>query len=209
MSHDRIPLTCLIALAATVLCAATARAQTCTTPASGSLTTRKCTVTIAGSNWTVNKLGTLALSSNADIPIPSPDASTYDGIKSEATTLGRTATVSANAPWNLSVAPSSASACATGVCWTGADLAAYSPYLHAEQDKPADEFLVGTVYSATGTGYVSLPDQNTPSGVVNLVTNQAAVSGGTVTLYWAEKWWYLYDLPGTYTLPFVVTLSIP
>jgi len=209
MSSSGVVLRVVMATVVASVSGATLQAQTCTTPASGSLSTRKCTVTMAGGSWVVEKVGTLTLSSTADIPIPSPDASTYDGIKSEAITLSRTATVSANAPWNLSVAPSSAAACSTGVCWTGADLAAYSPYLRAEQDKPADEFLVGTTYSATASGYVPLPDQNTPAGVVNLKSNQAAVSGGTVTLYWAEKWWYLYDLPGTYTLPFVVTLTIP
>ena len=157
----------------------------------------------------MQKLGTLTLSSNADISIPSPDGSTYDGTKAEAAGLARTATIKANAPWKLTVAPNSAASCVWGACWTGTDLAAYTPYLHAEQDKPAHEFLIGTTFDAAGNGYSALPDANAPGGSTVLLSNQAPTAGQVVTLYWAEMWWYVFDGPGTYSIPFFVTLTLP
>jgi hypothetical protein len=202
--------TALIALAATAaLAPASLRAQSCTTPSSGTTTTRKCTVAVSSGTWAVPKLGTLTLSSITDIAIPSPDGTTYGTTKAEAPALSRTATVTANAPWTLIVAPSTAPTCAYGVCWAATDLPGFSPYIHAEQDKPSYEFLVGTTYDPAAIGYKSMATQNSPTGKTVLLLNQPATASTVVTLNWAEVWSYFYDLPGTYTLPFFVTLTIP
>lgn len=201
------PRLCL-AVAALATVPVAARAQTCTTPSSSNTNTRKCTVSVSGSSWVVNKLGVLTLSSAADISLASPGGSVYDaGYRIEDPSLSRTATIKANAPWNLTLAPSSATTCSFGVCWTGTDLA--TPYVSVNHDKAADNFLVATTYDLTGAAYLQLPDANTPSAGTTVLSAQPATAGTTVTLYWAEVWNYFSDTPGTYTLPFVVTLTIP
>jgi len=92
MSSSGVVLRVVMATVVASVSGATLQAQTCTTPASGSLSTRKCTVTMAGGSWVVEKVGTLTLSSTADIPIPSPDASTYDACQLRSSATSRTLT---------------------------------------------------------------------------------------------------------------------
>jgi hypothetical protein len=185
-------------------------AQTsCTTPSSGTSTVRTCNVTVvvngASSNWAVNKLGTLTLSSNATLTLSPPGAADFDAnIKVEAAGAGRTATVSANAPWNLTVSPNTAG---TPSLWTGTNDPTYGAFVPAAADKPSNEFLIGTTFNTSGTGYLALPSTN--AGSTALLSNQPAVANRVIDLYWATMWWYEFDTPGQYTLPFKFVLTVP
>src|SRR5437870_24247 len=98
------------AVAAVAVAPSAGFAQTCDTPQSGTATVRTCSAVASVGTLTVNKLGTLALSSVATVALTSPVSADYDAtLKAEPSTNTRTATIKANAPWSLGVAPNTAS----------------------------------------------------------------------------------------------------
>lgn len=194
--------------AAVLALAASARAgaQSCTTPNSATSTVRTCTVPVTSNapngDWVVNKLGQMTLSSVATLVLTSPTTTAYDAnTLQEASGNSRNVTVKANAPWTVTVSPNTAG---TPSYWTATNDATYGAFVPAETTKPSADFQVSLTQ---GSGYVSLPANNT--GVTSLVTNQPATAGQTFTVYFATTWYYQFDTPGTYTLPFVFTLAIP
>jgi hypothetical protein len=193
-----------------VLLAGWLPAQTsCTTPSSGTSTIRTCNVTVVvngvSGNWIVNKLGTLTLSSNTTLVLSPPGTADYDAnIQVEPVGAGRTATISANAPWNFTVSPNTMG---TPSLWTGTNDPTYGAFVPAAVDKPSTELLIGTTFHAGGTGYLALPGTN--SGSTALLSNQPAVANRVIDLHWATRWWYEFDTPGQYTLPFKFVLTVP
>lgn len=181
-------------------------AQSCTTPASGSSVTRTCGVTVttnpAAGNWVVNRLGTMTLSSAAALVLTPPTAAAYDANVLEETVANtRTLTVRANAPWTINVSPNTAS---SPSFWAGVNDPTYGAFVPAEVDKPSTELHVSTTL---GSGYVALPASN--AGATALLAGQAATASRVVTVFFRTVWFYQFDRPGTYTLPFQFTLLIP
>jgi hypothetical protein len=183
-----------------------AAAQSCSTPASGSSLTRTCSVTVttnpAVGSWVVNKLGTMTLSSAATLVLTSPTVAAYDAnVLQETSGNTRTLTVKANAPWTINVSPNTA---ASPSLWTAANDPTYGAFVPAEVDKPSTDLKVSTTL---GSGYLALPANNT--GTTTLLSAQPATASRVVTVFFATVWFYQFDRPGTYTLPFQFTLLIP
>lgn len=183
-----------------------AGAQSCTTANNALSTSRTCSVTAttnapAGS-WVVNKLGQMTLSSVSTLTLTSPTSTAYDAnTLQEASGNSRSVTVLANAPWTVTVSPNTAG---TPSYWTAANDATYGAFVAAETTKPSTDFQVSLTQ---GSGYLSLPANNT--GATTLLANQPATAGQTFNVYFATTWFYQFDTPGTYTLPFVFALTIP
>lgn len=195
-----------IALALALACAVRAQAQSCTTPNSATSTTRTCSVTVTSNapigDWVVNKLGQMTLSSVSTLALTSPTTTAYDAnTLQEASTNSRSVTVLANAPWTVTVSPNTASAPSY---WTAANDATYGSFVPAETTKPSTDLQVSLTQ---GSGYLSLPANN--AGTTTLLASQPATAGQTFSVYFATTWYYQFDTPGTYTLPFVFTLTIP
>ena len=180
--------------------------SSCMTPRSRISTIRTCSVTLtpnppAGA-WAVLKLGTMTLSSAATLALTSPNSAAFDAnLQLETGANTRTLTVYANAPWAIDVVPNTAS---NPSYWTGANSAIYGAFVPAETTKPSSDLQVSTTL---GSGYLSLPTATT--GATTILTNQAPIAGRVVTAYFGTIWYYRYDTPGTYTLPFKFTLRIP
>ena len=183
-----------------------AAAQSCTTPASGSSLTRTCSVTVTtnspSGSWVVNRLGTMTLSSAATLALTAPTVAAFDAnVLQETAANTRTLTVKANAPWNITVSPNTAG---TPSFWTAANDATYGAFVPAEVDKPSSDLQVSTTL---GSGYLALPASNT--GATTLLAAQAATASQVVTVFFGTVWFYQFDRPGTYTLPFQFKLLIP
>ena len=110
-------------------------------------------------------------------------------------------TITANAPWTVSVAPNTAT---SPSYWTAANDATYGAFVAAEANKPPSDLSVSTTL---GSGYLALPAAN--SGSTALLTLQPATASTATTVYFATTWLYPFDRPGTYTLPFLFNLAIP
>jgi hypothetical protein len=183
-----------------------AAAQSCTTPASASSLTRTCSVTVttnpAAGSWVVNRLGAMTLSSAATLVLTSPTVAAFDAnVLQETAANTRTLTVKANAPWTINVSPNTA---ASPSLWTAANDATYGAFVPAEVDKPSTDLKVSTTL---GSGYLALPANNT--GNTTLLSGQAATASKVVTVFFSTVWFYQFDRPGTYTLPFQFKLLIP
>lgn len=194
-------ITCVLACGAPAL----AGAQ-CTTPSSATSTVRTCSVIVSSNSpvgdWVVNRLGTMRLSSVATLALTTPTTAAYDAnTLQEPSGNARTATITANAPWTLSVKSNTAS---LPSYWTAANDATYGAFVAAAPDKPPSDLNVSTTL---GSGYLALPADNT--GSTALLTLQAATASRVVTMYFATTWLYQFDRPGTYTLPFLFNLAIP
>ena len=198
--------TACLAVALLLTAMVRAGAQSCTTLTSPTSTIRTCSVTATSNapngDWVVSKLGQLTLSSAANVVLTSPTTTAYDAnTQQEASGNSRSVTVQANAPWTVSVSPNTAG---TPSYWTATNDATYGAFVAAEATKPSTDFKVSLTQ---GSGYLALPASNT--GTTTLLANQAPTAGQTFTVYFATTWYYQFDTPGTYTLPFVFTLSIP
>lgn len=183
----------------------TASAQSCITPTSALSIVRTCSVTVTtnapSGGWIVARLGTMTLSSAANYVVTPPTVAAYDAnIFQEPAGNTRTLTVSANAPWTITVAPSTAG---NPSYWTAANDATYGAFVAAEVNKPSSELKVSTTL---GSGYLALPTLT--SGSTTLLSAQPAIGGRAVTVYFATVWSYQYDTPGGYTLPFKFSLTV-
>ena len=105
-------------------------------------------------------------------------------------TSGPTLTVSANAPWTLSVR-------AAGATWTATNT---SPGAPARTTKPAADLKWST---ASNGSFVSLTTSD-----VNLITGSATASNAT-TLYFQTLYSWTLDTPGNYSMSIVLTLTSP
>ena len=105
-------------------------------------------------------------------------------------TTGPTLTVSANAPWTLSVR-------AAGAFWTATNT---SPGAPARTDKPAADLR----WSTSGSGTFNALSTSD----VSLITAAAAASDVT-TLYFQTLYDWTLDSPGDYSLAVVLTLTSP
>ncbi len=198
-------------IAAGVLVLATAwvpaaQAQTCTTPVSASSLVRTCSVTVTSNapigDWVVNRLGVMTLSSAATLALTSPGTAAYDvNTLQEAAGNVRTVTVSANAPWNVTVSPNTVG---TPSYWSTAVDGTYGAFVAPNATKPSSNLEVSL---ALGSGYLSLPTTN--AGSTTLLSAQPATASYAFTVYFATTWYYQFDTPGTYTLPFQFTLLVP
>jgi len=198
-----------LASIATLAAAAPAFAQ-CTTPKSNTSTTRTCSISTttngATGAWIVNKLGTMTLSSNADIALTTPTTASYDShmdVEPSTGAVVRTVTITANAAWALTGAPNTVS---SPSYWTATNDGVYGGFVAARANKPSSDLFAGIAYDASGTGYLAFPTSNT--GSTTLATG-AATASQVVTLYWASFWIYELDKPGSYRLPIQVVLTLP
>lgn len=105
-------------------------------------------------------------------------------------TTGPTLTVSANAPWMLSLR-------AVASTWTATNT---SPGAPARTTKPAADLTWST--ASTGS-FTSLTTSD-----VNLVTGSATASSAT-TLYFQTLYSWTLDTPGNYSMSIVLTLTSP
>lgn len=195
--------------AASVTAGRPASAQ-CSTPKNATSTSRTCSLTTTTNGttgaWVVNKLGQMTLSSITDLALTTPTTAEYDvhiGTEPSGGSATRTVTIQANAPWTLAVAPNTVS---TPSVWVATNDGVFGGFVAARTDKPSSDFMVGTAYSATASGYLSLPGANTGS---TIVASGLSTNSTTVTLYWATVWIYELDKPGTYKLPLNVVLTLP
>jgi len=154
-------------------CSATGAPANCNQPGSVSMTAGR-----------VVRLQLSAGSTSLTAPIPADfDA----GFKS---TTGPTLTVSANAPWTLSLRASTA-------LWTATNT---SPGAPARTNKPAADLR----WSTTSNGAFSA----LTTSDANLMTGSATASSAT-TLYFETLYNWTLDTPGTYGLTVVLTLAAP
>jgi hypothetical protein len=184
----------------------TADAQSCTTPNSALWLLRTCSVTTAVNDplgaWVVNRLGQMTVNSTANLVLTPPTSAAYDAnTLQEAAAVSRTVTVKANAAWNLLVAPNTVG---SPSYWTGTNDPTYGAFVAAQTNKPSSDLSVSTV---VGSGY--LPLATTNAGSTTVLSNQPATAGSANTIYFATNWFYQFDRPGLYQLPFVFRLSIP
>lgn len=182
------------------------RAQTCTTPASASSLVRTCAVTVTSNapvgDWVVNRLGVMTLNSAATLALTSPGTAAYDvNTLQEPVGNARTVTVSANAPWDVTVSPNTVG---TPSYWSTAVDGTYGAFVAPYATKPSSNLQVSL---ALGSGYLSLPTTN--AGSTTLLAAQAATASFAFTVYFATTWYYQFDTPATYTLPFQFTLLVP
>jgi hypothetical protein len=105
-------------------------------------------------------------------------------------TTGPTLTVSANAPWTLSLR-------AVAATWTATNT---SPGAPARTTKPAADLKWST---ASNGSFASLTTSD-----VNLVTGSATASNAT-TLYFQTLYSWTLDTPGNYSMSIVLTLTSP
>jgi hypothetical protein len=105
-------------------------------------------------------------------------------------TTGPTLTVSANAPWTLSLR-------AVAATWTATNT---SPGAPARTTKPAADLKWST---ASNGSFVSLTTSD-----VNLVTGSATASNAK-TLYFQTLYSWTLDTPGNYSMSIVLTLTSP
>jgi hypothetical protein len=105
-------------------------------------------------------------------------------------TAGPTLTVSANAPWTLSLR-------AVAATWTATNT---SPGAPARTTKPAADLKWST---ASNGSFASLTTSD-----VNLVTGSATASNAT-TLYFHTLYGWTLDTPGNYSMSIVLTLTSP
>ena len=105
-------------------------------------------------------------------------------------TTGPTLTVSANAPWTLSLR-------ALAATWTATNTSAGAP---ARTTKPAADLKWST---ASNGSFTSLTTSD-----VNLVTGSATASNAT-TLYFETLYSWTLDTPGNYSMSIVLTLTSP
>ena len=181
-------------------------AQTCTTPTSASSLVRTCSVTVSSNapigDWVVNRLGEMTLSSVATLVLTSPGTAAYDvNTLQEPVTNVRTVTVKANAPWNVTVSPNTVG---TPSYWSTAADGTYGAFVAPNSTKPSSNLQVSLTL---GSGYLSLPTSN--AGTTTLLSAQPVTASYAFTVYFATTWFYQFDTPGTYTLPFQFTLSVP
>jgi hypothetical protein len=198
-------------IASTLLCAAllagasrSTAAQSCTTTQGNAPQNRTCDVSVTVGTWSVNKLGTMTISSTATVGLGSPSAADYDAnLKVEPSANSRALTVSANAPWDLRATPATI---LNPAYWTAVNDLTYGLFVGAATDKPASDLQIGTTYSSTGAGYIPLATDNATS--VAILVGQSPAAARTVNVYWATVWYYQFDTPGRYTLPFTLSLQL-
>jgi hypothetical protein len=105
-------------------------------------------------------------------------------------TTGPTLTVSANAPWTLSLR-------AVAATWTATNT---SPGAPARTTKPAADLKWST---ASNGSFSALTTSD-----ANLVTGSATASNAT-TLYFQTLYSWTLDTPGNYSMSIVLTLTSP
>jgi hypothetical protein len=121
-------------------------------------------------------------------PLTAPTPADFDaGFNA---TTGPTFTVSANAPWTLSMRASSA-------FWTAANT---SPGAPARTTKPAADLTWSTASNGTFVGMTTTD--------ATLVTGVATASSAT-TLFLRTLYGWTLDTPGNYSLTVVLTLTAP
>lgn len=121
-------------------------------------------------------------------PLTAPTPADFDaGFNA---TSGPTFTVSANAPWTLSLRASSA-------LWTAANT---SPGAPARTTKPASDLKWSTASNGTFTA-MSTTDATLVSG--------AATPGSATNLFFETLYSWTLDTPGNYSLTVVLTLTAP
>ena len=153
-------------------------------------------------DWVVNRLGVMTLSSAANLVLTSPGTAAYDiNTLQESAANVRTVTVQANAPWNVTVRPNTVG---TPSYWSTAADATYGAFVPPNSTKSSSDLRASL---SLGSGYLSLPSSN--AGATTLLSAQPATASYPFTVYFATTWFYQFDTPGTYTLPFQFTLTIP
>ena len=126
--------------------------------------------------------------STGSTPLTAPTPADFDaGFNA---TAGPTFTVSANAPWTLSLRASSA-------LWTAANT---SPGAPARTTKPAGDLKWSTASNGTFTA-MSTTDATMVSG--------AATPGSATNLFFETLYSWTLDTPGNYGLTVVLTLTAP
>jgi len=193
------------------LCApfAMLRAQTCnaTTPSNAPT----CNTTL-NAQATVAHLLQLTVNGGAQTTLASPVVTTYDSSAAATSAneypvgaTGPQVTVKANRGWQLTIKASSG-------YWTFAPDATY------QQCRPGG----GTYSACTGSSNATAGKLSTDlawslnantafSGLTTtaatIASNATGSSGGPYTIYYRVKWLYASDVPGTYTLPVVFTIT--
>lgn len=178
--------------------------SSCTTSQGRNPQNRTCDVSISVGSWSVDKLGTMTISNSSTVGLTSPTAADYDAnLKAEPSSNSRTVTISANAPWDLRATPATV---LNPAYWTAVNDVTYGVFVGAATDKPASDLEIGTTYSSTGAGYIPLSTNNGTS--VAILAGQDPAAALSVNLYWATVWYYQFDTPGRYILPFSLTLQL-
>lgn len=155
----------------------------------------QCTASNAPANCT--QLGSVSMTagrvvrlqvSAGSTPLTAPTPADFDaGFNA---TAGPTFTVSANAPWTLSLRASSA-------LWTAANT---SPGAPARTTKPAGDLKWSTASNGTFTA-MSTTDATLVSG--------AATASSATNLFFETLYDWTLDTPGNYSLTVVLTLTAP
>lgn len=169
----------LLAFVACVALASPAAAQNCMYTG----TNGGCSINIA-SSLTVNRLLRLTID-DTSTAAPAPTEASYDAPGYQQFSP-LTATVKTNGTWSLSVR-------ATSATWAGSG--------GARLNKPVGDLRWST---AAGGSYTPMSTTNTavfPSGT--------AGSANIITLWYRIYWSYVTDLPGTYKITVVYTLTAP
>jgi hypothetical protein len=197
--------TLITLVAASIVSApAIAGAQSCTSTPGNQPQNRSCDVTVSAGTWSISKLGTMTISSTAPVNLSTPTTTDYDAnIKAEPAGNSRTVTISANAPWDLAATPATVT---NPSYWTAVNDLTYGAFVPAEADKPASDLKIGTTYDANGAGYTSLSTAN--NSPVAILSAQSPAAARVVNIYWATVWYYQFDTPGKYVLPFTLSLNI-
>jgi hypothetical protein len=185
------------------------RAQTCnaTTPSNAPT----CNTTL-NAQATVAHLLQLTVNGGAQTTLASPVVTTYDSSAAASSAneypvgaTGPAVTVKANRGWQLTIKASAS-------YWTFAPDASYNlcrpgggtaPTCTGSSNATAGKASADLAWSLNAnTAFAGL----TTTGAT-IASNATGSSGGPHTVYYRVKWLYASDVPGTYTLPVVFTIT--
>jgi hypothetical protein len=160
---------------------------------------------------TVAHLLQLTVNGGAQTTLASPVVTTYDSSAAASTAnefpvgaTGPAVTVKANRGWQLTIKASAAQ-------WTFAPDGTYNLCRPGGGTYPTCTGSSGAAGKAAADLAWSLNASTAFAGLTTtgatIASNSTGSSGGPYTVYYRVKWLYASDVPGTYTLPVVFTIT--